>query len=204
MVLLPDAVSCSPCCTPDTAPVPCASALRGIQIAGVEFNWRCIFAGATADAFTLFERLEMKLEENSGAFLRQSSSLLVLDVCHFVRYLQPGTARHSFPCPKCNGSLSLAVFFTSMRFLPGDHALCSCRHRPADTCGSGARQELANGQVLAAPGCVNAPPVLCRTGSFQCFTAEHYNTASTLRLLWLRGTPLNWVQLQGLILNPKT
>lgn len=37
----------------------------------------CCFVGGTADSFTLFERLESKLEEHSGIYL---AKLLVLHI----------------------------------------------------------------------------------------------------------------------------
>jgi ATP-dependent HslUV protease subunit HslV len=56
---------------------------HGTTIIGVKKNGRTVvagdviggFAGATADAFTLFERLEKKLEQYSGQLLRASVEL---------------------------------------------------------------------------------------------------------------------------------
>ena len=39
------------------------------------------FAGATADAFTLFEQLEMKLEQHSGKLTAADIKTLMISIC---------------------------------------------------------------------------------------------------------------------------
>lgn len=132
------------------------------------------FAGATADALTLFERLEAKLEEHPGSVV-----LCTARPCRLVQVMLPrvcvcGTT----PNPAKRVSMCLCA---SMRGIPHP-TLCACMwffvawrrqcgwcgHRATRACMCGAGQRVENGEVLAKAGGATAALVSFRFVSFRC------------------------------------
>ena len=73
------------------------------------------FAGATADAFTLFERLEKKLEQHNGQLLRAAVELTG-DTSSWDAVADSGNVKtHAF-CPRCGSPVHLT--FSAMPDVP--------------------------------------------------------------------------------------